>query len=462
MPKFRYTVVNPQNQQLQGTISSPDETSARAELSELGFSIVAIEMIDESQETAQESELPVFEFAGIDKNQKRVAGTIQAESDYEAYKRLLQEYEFEIEYVIPNTLSEKQKEKARKKGAYELHARLEDEMLSHEQKETSDEKDLKEFTKKQEVLQRQIAFVLDKVKQMLDKYEQDMKPETKEKIRKYVDKILRIRNSTNLDYVRKTAEELLEFLQKEEIFLHEESHLKDRTNMVVEAKSIMMELKRGKSKKNMDISDAMRQWRDENIVNHENPPLYNRIADFFITLILGINNENEEILTIKRDIQNINKQIQHYIVLYFQAPNPEFKEQAREGLKNLWQQRKKLKKELKAAKKKFKMERKTSAELTPGEKMTNEILSFTGWLLTFYLIYYFASIYATSKDFGTTNIPGFFYIYKSAFLKYFMATLFILYGALSVKVHFFRRNEVASLVITPVFLLSILIIYLNF
>lgn len=462
MPKFRYTVVNPQNQQLQGSISSPDEASARAELGELGFSIVSMEMVDEGQEESTESELPVFEFAGIDKNQKRVAGTIQAETDYDAYKRLLQEYEFEIDYVIPNNLSEKQKEKARKKGAYELHARLEDETLAEQQHETADEKDLKEFTKKQEVLQQQIAFVLDKVKSMLDKYEQDMKPATKEKLRKQVDKILRIRNSTNLDYVRKSAEELLEFLQKEEIFLHEEAHMKDRTNMVVEAKSIMMELKRGKSKKNMDIFDALRQWRQENIVDHENPPIYNRIADFFVAFILGAHNENEEILRIKSDIRNVNKQLQHYFILYFQAPNPEFKEQAKEGLKGLWSQRKKLKKDLKAAQKQLREERKNSTELTPGEKVTHELLSITGWLLVIYLIYYFTSIYATSKDFGTGDIPGVFYIYKSAFLKYFMATLFLFYGALSVKITFFRRNDVASLVITPVFLVSLLIIYLNF
>lgn len=462
MPNFRYTVVNQQNQQLQGTISSPDEVSARAELNELEFSIVSIEMISEGEEVSSESELPIFEFAGIDKNQKRVAGTIQAENDYNAYKRLVQEYEFEVEYVIPNELTEKQKEKARKKGAYELHSRIEDEMLAHEAHESSDEKDLKEFTKKQEVLQRQIEFVLQKVKLMLDNYEAKMKPETKEKIRKYVDKILRIKSSTNLDYIRKTAEELLNFLQQEELFMHEEEHVQDRTNMVVEAKSIMMELKRGKSKKNIDISDALRQWREENIVNHENPAVYNRIADFFISLILGINNENTEILALKNEIRNINKQIQHYFVLYFQAPNPEFKNQAREGVKNLWAQRKKLKKELKTAKKNFTAARKASEEITPTEKFSHEMLSFTGWLLGFYLIYYFASIYATSKDFGGTEIPGFFYIYKSAFLKYFMATLFMFYASLSVKINFFRRNEVASLVITPVFLLSILIIYLNF
>lgn len=463
MPKFRYNVINTANQQLEGTISSPDETSARKELNELSFSIVSIEEIPQ-QETTEDDEiqLPTFEFAGIDKNQKRVAGTIQAESEYEAYKRLLKEYEFEIEYIIPNNLAEAQKEKARKKGAYEFHSQLEDEMLIKEGKETTDEKDLREFTKKQEVLKQQIDFVLNKVKGTLDQYEKDMRPETKEKIRKYVDKILRIKSSTNLEYVRKTTEELLMFLQKEEMFLHEESHMEDRTTMVVEAKSMMMELKRGKSKKNMNVSDALRVWRQEHILEHENPPLYNRIADFFIRIILGVHNENPEILSLKQKLQSNKEQLKHYFSLYFQAPSPEFKKQTKKGLKNIWSQRKKLKKQLKEEKKKLIMVRKNSAEQTSMEKFSHEMVSFTGWLLALYLIYYFASIYVVSKDLGIAEVPGLFSVYDSNFLKYFMATLFLLHGALSIKINFFHRNEVATLLITPVFLLSIMMIYLNF
>ncbi len=461
MPKFRYTVVNNSNQQLQGTISSPDEASARKELGELEFSIVSIEEIPENEATS-ESTLPVFEFAGLDKNQKRVAGTIQAEDEYNAYKRLLEEYEFEIEYVIPNNLTEAQKEKERKKGAYHLHQQLEEELLATQEKESADEKDLKEFEKKQAVLQQQIDFVLGKVKEMLDKYEQNMSPATKEKIRQRVDKILRIKNSTNLDYIRKTTEDLLHFIQKEEIFLHESEHMADRTNMVVEAKSMMMELKRGKSKSNMSVTDAMRQWREEHIIQNENPPLYYRIFDSIVSPILGITTETEKMLSIKQQIQNVNAQMKHYIVLYFQAPDPEFKNQARAGIKNLWNQRKKLKKELAAEKKRIKMERKASAQLTPVEKLGQQVLSFTGWLLAFYLIYYFLSIYTTSKELGDFTIPGVFYIYRSAFLKYFLATVFLLHSALSLKINFFKRNEVASLVITPVFLLSLIVIYLNF
>jgi len=461
MPKFRYTVINPDNKQLQGTISAPDESSARGELNELGFSIVSIDEIAE-WEAAAEAEIPTFEFASTDKNQKRVVGTIQAENDYAAFSRLITEYALEVEYVIDNNLPEAKKEKERKKGAFSLYDKYEEEQQANKAKESTDEKDLREFEKVQSVLKQQIEFVLSKVKEMLDLYEKDMKPETKDKIKKKVEKILRIKNSTNLDYIRKSTEELLTYLQKEEIFLHEEQRIKEKTKMLVEAQGMMMQLKKGKSKSSLSISDSLRQWYQEHITDNDNPSSIDKFAGTIIAALIGIHNETPEILEIKQEISTNNDRLKQFIIMYFQAPSPEFKAETKESIKNLWQTRKKLKKKLKAEMQKIKEQKIQSNEATGMEKLLSEIHSFTGWLLTFYLIYYFASIYAVSKDFGITEIPFFFYIYRSAFLKYFLATLFLFHSALSVKLNFFKRNEAATLIITPVFLVSACLIYFNF
>ena len=458
MPKYRYIVINQDNRQLQGTIGAPDVNSARQELNELGFSVIAIE------ETAPQGGevVPTFEFAAIDKNQKRVVGTIQSPDRYGAYKRLIYEYEFQVEYVIDNGLPEAQKDAERKKGAFDLQTKLEEETMLTRKKETNEEKDLKEFEQQQDVLKAQIEFVLSKVKNMLDLYEKDMKPETKQKLRQYVEKILRIRSSTNLDYVRKSAEELLEFLQKEELFLYEDTKTKERTKMVVEAKSMMMQLRRGKTKKGLSITDELRKWRMDNIVNNPAPSGLNKFLDIFVSFLIGANRETPEIIGIKKDIAVINDQIWQYISLYFQSPSPEFKHETKEGLKRLWAEKKRLKKLLHDTERKVVDTQRASGVITGLEKLTHEIVSFTGWLLTFYLIYYFISIYAVSKDLGTVEIPGMFYIFRSGFLKYFLTTLFLLHGAMSVKINFFRKSEAATLIIAPTFLLSSLLIYLNF
>lgn len=463
MPKYRYIVVNQENNQLNGTIGAPDEKSARQELNELGFSVVSIqEMTDEEQAPSAEAVLPTFEFAAIDKNQKHIVGTIQSTDRFNAYKRLVTEYALEVEYLINNNLTEEQKVKERKKGIYDLQDMLSEEEMVVQKKESSDEKDMKEFERKQDILKSQIDFVLNKVREMLDLYEKNMKPETKENIRRRVDKILRIKTSTNLDYVRKTAEELLSFLQKEEIFLNEEAQIKERTKMVVEAKSMMMQLRRGKAKTSLSFTDQLRRWRQEHIVDNPSPTFADKALNMFASIFIGYTPESAEILAIRQNILVVNDQIWQYLQLYFQSPNPEFKAETKEGLRKLFNERKSLKKKLKETKKMATAVRKKMSEETPLEKFSKEMLSFSGWLLTFYLIYYFISIYAVSKDLGLPEIPPYFYIYRSEFLKYFLSTLFLFHGALSVKINFFKRNEIATLVITPIFLLSSVIIYLNF
>jgi succinate dehydrogenase/fumarate reductase cytochrome b subunit len=459
MPKYKYIVINQENKQLQGTIGAPDDTAARKELNELGFSVVSMTTMA-AEELAAANEMPVFEFAAIDKNQKRVVGTIQAEDRVAAFKRLVSEYAFDVEYVVDNNLSEGQKEKERTKGAYDLQDMITEEQMLTKKKETGEEKDMKEFGLKQEVLKEQIDFVLNKVRQILDQYEQIMTQDTKAKIHHYVDKILRIKSSTNLDYIRISAEELLTFLQKEELFLNEEQHMQDRTKLLVEAQSMSLQLRRTKTAKSAGIGQQLRQWRQEHIYNNPTPSSGEKAINSLISVFIGTARESELVITIRHDIMAINDQLKHYLQLYIQATNPEIKQETKNGFWRLWNERKKLKIKLKEAKKGLALA--AAGEATGEGRFATEMQSFTGWLLAFYLIYYFISIYTTTKDFGQNNVPQFFYIFRSSFLKYFLTTLFLFHGAISIKIYFFRRNELATVIITPLFIIGTLLILLNF
>ncbi len=464
MPKYNYNVVNQENKPLSGTISAPDEKSARAELNQLGFSVIGITEIPENGETeAQQGQaLPTFEFAAIDKNQKHIVGTIQSEDRYSAYKRLISEYAFEVEYLVDKSLPEDQKADEKAKGVFELQNRVDEEAQELAKKMTGEKLDLKEFEQKQDVLKAQVEFVLKKVKDMLDEYEKQMKPETKEEIRKYVDKILRIKSSTNLDYIRKTCEELLTYLQKEELFLHEEANMKERTQMILQAKSMMMQLHSSKSKSSLSVTETLSRWRKEHILENKHPSAFEKFLNFFVGVVIGFTPENDEIREIQHNIAIIDQQIRQYWVIYFQATTPEYKKEAMTSRKKLAQDKKKLKMQLKEAKKRLREEYKKSGEVTQFEAFSQELLNFTGWLLAFYLIYYFASIYLNTKDLGALPFSGTFPVYKTNFLKYFLTTLFLFHSALSVKINFFRRNDVATLVITPFFLLATAVILLNF
>lgn len=463
MPKFRYIVINPENKQLSGTINAPDEKDAREELNQLGFSIISINQIDETQDqTADQQNLVSFEFSATDKNLKHVAGTIQAEDSYSAYKRLVKEYIFEVEYLVDSNLPENKKIPERQKGVFELQNRMDQEEFTQQKSKMQEQMDLKEFEQKQQTLQLQVEFVLKKVKEMLDLYEPEMKPETKEKIRKLVDKILRIKSSTNLDYIRKSCEELLTFLQKEEIFLHQDARQRERTQMALEAKSMMMDLHRSKSSANQDLREQLINWREEHITNNQHVSFGESIINVFIDFIIGFGEETVEIKNLRHSLAAVNQQFWQYLVLYYQSSEPEFKNEARRSLKKLWKERKNQKKGLKMLQKKLKEERKNRQDSTPWENFSQEILHFSGWLLAFYLIYYFVTNMLLTKDLNLIEIPQNLAVGHSVFLKYFLATLFLFHSSLSIKLHFFKRNEAATLIITPLFLVATTLILLNF
>ncbi len=462
MQKYRYTVVNPENKQLSGTIGAPDEQSARAELNQLGFSIISIEAMAEGDEAAIASNLPKFEFSATDKNLKKVTGTIQAEDRYSAYNRLIKEYLLEVDYLVDFNLSEEEKTLERQKGVFELQNRIDKEEIEQKKQTEKENFDFAAFSEKQKILQSQVEFVLHKVSELLDQFGEDLKPITKEKIHKSVDKILRIKNSTNLDYLRKSCEELLNFLQEEEIFLHQEQKRKEKVEIALEAKSMMMQLHQKKTVSQIDLSEKLRQWREDNITDNNEATSLNRFINFWISFLIGFGEDTPEIKEIRDNIKRANVQLKEYLSIYFSAKDQELKAKTKENLEKTWKDRKALKHKLKDLKHIQKSaNQKPHVGKTISEKFSDEILSFSGWLLAFYLMYYFASLYISKKEFGI-SLPGPINTYQSLFLKYFLSILFLFHISLSTKINFFRKNELATIVIVPVFIFSSLLIYLNF
>ena len=419
MPKYKYIVINEESQQLSGTIDSPDQESARKELNELGFSVVSMKEITAEEQSAPVEELEeglkVFEFGAIDKNKKNIMGTIQSQDRLSAYRRMISEYGFEVQYIIDNALPESQKMTERAKGVFDLAQQLDEEEASKKKKVSNEEKDIIEFERKQQALDAQIEFVLGKVNQMLNMYEADIKPETKKEIKKLVDKILRIRRSTNLDYIRKSAEDLLTYLQEKEIFLHEEVKKREKIRMTLEAKNMMRQLKQTKPTANIDLTQKLRHWKEDNITNNPNPSAVLKAIDAIITPLIGETSENPEIDKLKTERGIMIGQIKQYIQMYFQTPEPDQKKEIKDIIKNLWVKQKELKKQIKLLEEQEALARAQAGEATIFEKLGNEILVFCGYLLSFYLIYYFISIYVTTKAIGIDSVPFLFYIYNSAF-----------------------------------------------
>lgn len=464
MPQYFYTVINKENKELNGTINAPDEPSARRELNALGFSILALSAGVASTAPAEEAVESVkkFEFSAVDKNGKKIVGTIQGEDIFPIYKRLLSEYQFDVQALYPNDLSDADKEKAILKGVDALKDQLIEEQMSVEQSQKRQQLDEQEFLDKQARLKTQVDFVLQKVNSILETYRDELDPATKAKIKYYVEKILRIKNSTNLDYIHQSCEEMLTYLQKEEIFLNQDQRLTEKTQLSIEAKSMMMELNRINHPGGKDIFDEMRHWRTEHIINNNNPSGTEKIIDLLISPLIGTAPEDAEISEARQKIKNTNAQIREFITLYFQAPDPEFKKETKNSIFRLWNQRKLQKHDLAALIRRKSEERLAGIEFTTMEVLQREIFSLAGWVLTFYIIYYFATIYINSKQIDLLPQTRLSQIFQTSIIKYFFTTLFLFVCFLGIKIEFFHRKSAINPILIVLFLASSSLIILNF
>ena len=136
MPQYLYTVINKENKELNGSINAPDELAARHELNALGFSILALHIETTAAIPEQTIEnIKKFDFSAIDKNGKKIVGTIQGENIFTVYKRLLIEYQFDVQSLYSSDLSTDEKDKAILKGVDELKDQLVEEQLLFKQTE---------------------------------------------------------------------------------------------------------------------------------------------------------------------------------------------------------------------------------------------------------------------------------------------------------------------------------------
>lgn len=173
-----------------------------------------------------------------------------------------------------------------------------------------------------------------------------------------------------------------------------------------------------------------------------------------------------EIKRLEEQISGYNSQIINFAKLYFKESSPEYKEKIKTSIKTVWAARKRAKAEIIRIKKEIK-DKKRQEELALGGEsfftsFIKELNALTGWLLAFYIIYYFIAIYLTTKDFGLPSIPKSITVYESHTFKYILVIIFLLHGTTALKVNFFKKSFIADLILIPIFFIGSTIALLNF
>ncbi len=467
MPIFKYTVTNTEGKKLSGTVEASDEQIAREELNNLGFTILTLQ--ETQVEQKEDPSKTKFEFEATDKTGKLVNGTIPAKTQEEALAKLKTEYSLIVSAIWPQGSSQEQVEEAKKTGAINLQeeeakASKEQKGKELEEKKEDDEESLSkdpQLRKKELKTRTKIDNILNDVNQLLQTFDKEFDPTQKSEIQKKIDKLLRIKNSKNLDYILVTAEDLLDFIKKQAEKKDKPGDEESTLKLKLETGKILNTLKDEEKKSiSENITEKIDEWEKKHGPNKFISPLLNKIKSALTV--------PPEIKVQKQKIRALNKELKDLIKLYFKEPTPKYKAAVKENLKTTWETRKKAIRDLKTLKKQLK----TSGEVRQGEdeekeenilfSFVEELNSLTGWLLAFYLIYYFSALYLNTKDFGLVYVPEGFEVYTSRIFKYILVVLFLLHSSTAIKVNFFRGNMLANIIIIPAFIIASIIAILNF
>jgi len=483
MPIFKYTVVNKEGKNLAGTIETASTVTAKQELNGLGFSV--LEMIEMKEPAAAETDqtLIKFSFEAIDKSGKQIVGTIPSHSQEEAIKRLIKEYDLTITGIWKEGSSESEIKTAREEGLKKMHEIKDAELIAGEANAVKSEID----KKKEQIFRERIDYVLTKIYDLLKTFEEDISKDKRAEINKKIDKLLRIKSSTNFDYILETTREILKFIQEQEKIFKEKGQVEKKLQIEFQSKVLMDELKRASIEDTSikgRIVKKIKEFKEKMAARKQNVILSN--LDKILGSMQKMFETPPEISIIESKIKGCNTQLWQLAQLYIKEPTPEYKEKVKGSMKTVWETRKKTVQELKELRNHLKSDAKkitaksaTSAlTTTPDGKtileeeqpstdhflssFTQEVSSFSGWLLGVYLVYYFISLYLTTKNFGLSSIPKGFFFYDSHIFKYLLSIIFLLHCSLSIKITFFKNNMVASLVTIPVFLFVSLIVLLNY
>ncbi len=464
MPKFKYIVVNKENRQLSGVVDAPNLDTAQEDLKELGFSIVSIE---EAEQTTQEEVGQKFEFSGIDNQKKKIVGTIVSEDRYSAFKRLISEYELDVRYIVQANLDEQEKEKQKTAGIiglmrqYQKEVRQNTDMLHKEKLKKID----RNFDREKALVMRQIDFVLNKVSEFVDKFAKDLNPEDKQRIKDYVNKILRLKNTTNLDYLKNTCQELLKYLQKAEIFTSKKGRIEEKLGLYTETQEMIDTIQRGKDFGIYeDLQDQIERWQSEHIKGRKKVSITDKITNFFYSIVLKFIGEEKEVRVIRKKISDLNRDIKQYLNIILKSKDLEYKKAASSSIKQLREKKKKLKEEIRNIKSEEKTRLVAEGEMNPFEKTISVINGLSGWLLFYYLVYFFVSEAIINKEiiFQSSDIPSLFFLFNTGIVKYILPLVFLLHATTSIKLNFFKKNGTANLILFPVFAIASFLIVFNF
>ena len=211
--KFSYTALTRDNKKISGVLDAENKDTAQAELHKMGVAIVSITEISEEEYERLKKEreavkvekgIRTFNFEGIDPNGKEVEGTIDALDEYSAYRRLRIEYQFKVKNLYPVGAAEAEKE-ATKAALEGFEPRVQEEMAAREIEE-------EEIEEEEAGINKEVVAEVDKViintKKTLEEHGDLFSMDLLAEIQNTLGELERIRTSNNIKHITEVSNNL--------------------------------------------------------------------------------------------------------------------------------------------------------------------------------------------------------------------------------------------------------------
>lgn len=487
--KFSYTALSSDNQKLTGVLEAENQDGAQAELHKMGVAIISINKITDSQydeikkkEVSDKEKTGVitYTFLAVDKSGKEINGTIDARDPYSAYKRLITEYGFKINELFPSTATEVEKTDSSKKIAgYE--AKIKEEGIKVSEKQAGGDEELLEASDKidQKIIEEIDQFIIN-TKKILSGHGDKFSPPFLKQIESTLGELERIRTSNNVKHITETCNEIYELISNPDMIAESAGGQSDAsyqqivnslegTGIVkkqfnIHSKSVgLSKIKSifGKVFKKLKLAGE-----SETSIPGEPKKVATGIKKFFNSIKKKFQKKN--VTTVKEAPEKSKdskpKSIIGFFFSYLFAPNAMLRKARKQELQkayNDWKQSKKKVKEEKVTAQEEPVKKMTDkvTEETEGIQEDEEIVSpppkwkasavfseldsFIGWLLFFYILYFFLIDFSFEKNIGVSRE----FVIKTIKTPLILdITIFLLVAHLLFKLRdsLFKNNAVGS------------------
>lgn len=442
MPHYKYIALNKANARLAGTIQAASDELARKELNNLGLSVLDMqEMTPDQLAASQKSATKVFTFNALDANGKKVSGTIKSIDEKTAYNRLINEYGLAVQaLLVDGQPCDLQKIQQAAATAAQQPAATPG--------QPQEEAPAKALSPEEKDLQNTVTETVNTVYDLLKNKGDLLKEEYKASIKKRVDKLLLIKSSSNTSYIRNTCSELLQLVKNPEIYL-DTTKQEQAQDITAKTEKILytMEHTQAPPKEFLGsaLTNKLKRISEEKLGASSNA--WTKFKQKFAASVIAATEDPPEIKKIKAEIASLKGEFWYYVKQWFVRGKERSQMTA-----HIQETRKKIQdKKIELAKAKERNQVYKSAGSTtnvrPMAKYLIAINTFTGWLLSFYLAYYFVAYIFAYKNTGIAPDAWNFNIFEVGTLKTMLIVTFIAHAATSIKITFFRYSYFSGAVI---------------